>query len=152
MSAFNLWLSRVIGHNSSQLLDMVVPWRLSSVWPCPPIALALCTFAAAFTGSSAPACFLPLPPMCQKCASYKTKEISQSWFGGRATEPSNYLLLSLWRCFLSCYISHLHSCVYLLFHRCSTQAVISSFYGCLQLNSMLILTWQKLKRLHIINR
>lgn len=151
MSAFNHWLYGVTGHDSSQLLGMGVPWRLSSMTPSPSIALALHTSAAAFM-SSVSACFLPLPPICQKCASCRTKELSQGRFGWRAAEPSNYLLLSPWLCFLSCSISHLHSCVCLLFHHCYTQAVISSFCVCLQLNSLLILTWQKLKRLHIINR
>lgn len=152
MSAFNHCLHEAIGHDSSQLLGMVVPWRLSSVTPSPSIALALHTFAPAFIHEFSLS-LLPLPPsylpkMCQ----LQNKGIITGavWLASCGAQQLNAALAEA--ALSVCSISHLHSCVCLLFHRSYTQAVISSFYGCLQLNSLLILTWQKLKRLHIINR
>lgn len=88
-----------------------------------------------FTLSLLPSLPSYLPKMCQ----FQNKGINRGSLAGELQSPA-ISGCSLWLWSLSCSISYLHSCEYLLFHHCYTQAVISSFYGCLQLNSLLILT------------
>lgn len=148
MSAFNLWLCMVIGHDSSPLLDTVVPWRLRSALPLLWHSAHLQQFADGVQPQ------LPSAPSFP-CAKNVPVPEQRKYHGvGRVGELRRPAITCCYHrgCAFCHVLFHICIAVCLLFHRCCTHAVISSFYGCLQLNSLLILTWQKLKRLHIINR